>query len=105
MSGGHYLTLTLDSEWLDFKVECREPEGSMCRVTCPDGCESYGEDHEHELVPVDHCNAVEWINAFGVQAESHIGEDVLVKAVPIEVDWNGEMYEWYLKQQGSGDPS
>jgi len=89
---GHTMRVTLDRDMVRLVPVCHEPEGAVCRVTCATGvCEQYGyPEHEHGLRPVP-CNAVEWLTAGDLVAES-CGSDSevpLYDGMPIEVSWEG----------------
>jgi hypothetical protein len=75
---------------------CHEPDGAICRVNCPEGCESYSyPDHEHGLESQDFCNAVEWLTDQGTE-ECYKGtkEIPISDGMAIRVIWHGDHYEW-----------
>jgi hypothetical protein len=40
---------------------CTAPEGSTCRMRCPEGCEEW--PCGHDLIDGGRCNVVEWLEA------------------------------------------
>lgn len=99
-TGGHTMRVTLDCESVRLEPVCHEPEGAVCRVTCArasDPCESWDyPDHEHGLIPIPDCNAVEWLTAGDVECQCDSSVPVpLSDGMPIEVAYDsGRGYTW-----------
>lgn len=106
---GHTLGVTIKGiggGWaeVDLTVQCHEPDGAACRVTCPKDCDEWDlVGHEHGLVAIEFCNAVEWITAGELTvAEQYDGPAPapLHDGMPIEVRWTGVGYVWELTGGG-----
>lgn len=75
-------------------VKCQAGEDAPCRLTCSAGCEEWGPDHEHPLVPTRDCLVAEWLHNDD-PSECYDGpDDTLVVDGPIEVEWTGDGYVW-----------
>jgi hypothetical protein len=72
---------------------CDAAEGADCRLTCPQGCDTWElPDHEHTLVDAGECLVVTWLQEGD---ETYGGKDgALLASVPIEVEWTGGGYLW-----------
>ena len=102
----HYLSVRLekncDEADVALSIECQSPEGASCRLTCPEGCEEYGEDHPHLLASTnDYCNAVEWIENDDESLHlSYSGDPTgsfpLHNGTEVDVIWEGDYYSWRL---------
>lgn len=91
----HTLSVYVVNEWLQVDLNCNAAEGSACRMTCPDGCDSWlVDEHEHELVDYGQCLAVEWAENTTV-AECHSGGTTrLHDGMPVDVEWTGDGWTW-----------
>ena len=93
---GHELTLTMEARHpVLAHFECHEGPAAMCNVTCLEGCESWEEDHEHELTPTGRCNAVEWFECEGWD-ECYIGPVTFLRSGPVTVEWS-DGYVWLTR--------
>lgn len=78
-------------------IECNEPDGAICRVQCPKGCETYTyPEHEHGLENRDVCNADEWMSAWDDIFDSYNGPEGVrfSDGMEILVEWTGDGYLW-----------
>jgi hypothetical protein len=84
--------------WIEMGIVCNEHPGeALCRVECVQGCETFEFPfHEHELVPTQVCNAVEWIDNCDSLKEDYVGPDdqSLSDGIAVEVEWTGDGYTW-----------
>jgi hypothetical protein len=91
---------------IEFTPKCHEPDGSICRVTCAadDPCETYTEDHECGLKPIDGCNGVDWLDAIGPQDCYGGGRDnvPIHDGMPIVIEWEGDGWEWRRAPESAG---
>lgn len=97
-SGGHVLRVRLQHEYVSLNVECHEPNGAQCRVTCAAGtCETYTyPNHEHGLKSTIDCNAVTFFDNSDIECACATSEAfALYDGMPIEVEWDGDQYAWY----------
>lgn len=94
-SGGHVLRVTLDDHSVDLDVECHEPDGAACRLRCDDN-ECEGDCNPPcMLKPVDYCMAEEWISGTDASdACASAAKVPLRDGMLIDVNWNGDAYEW-----------
>lgn len=92
---GHTLSAAIDTiTGITLKAVCHEQPGAPCKRTCEQGCEEWGDDHEHALVPTEECNAAVWLDESGM-ADCYDGPGVdLNSGMPIEVFWDGDGYLW-----------
>lgn len=91
------MRVQLDGDSVYLRLECHEEPGTFpCRVVCPDGCETFEQDHQHLLEPINYCNAAEFMACDGMYAESYIGggEIPLHDGMAVEVEWTGDYYGW-----------
>lgn len=120
----HFVRPTIDGDWTGMEFTCTEPEGSMCRITCPPehSCEEFsmelvdGEpwhvgyryddetDEEiegplHKMVPVKSCTICQW----DALNECYEGEPTTLREGEIVFTWNGDFYGWrYAEEKPSG---
>lgn len=98
----HRISWVIEGDWITGKLTCSAPEGSICRLVCEKGCESWpctGDDHE--LVDGGSCNAVEWINETGPQ-EAHGGDgSETLRDGPVDVWWSGTSWRWAYRRDAS----
>lgn len=94
---GHTMSVELSYDTVTLKPVCHEPPGAICKVTCPQGCESYTyPEHEHGLTPTDTCNAVECLTSGDMVTEmcSDKRAVLLRDGMPIDMEWDGDCYYW-----------
>lgn len=109
---GHEIVVTHDHDHARYRTVCHEPDGADCRLTCPEGCESWslerderGAYHQvgtlgapirHDMEPTrGYCNVVEFLDNAGYGIEE-LGEDreFEVDRFQIKPVWNGDYYSW-----------
>ncbi len=92
---GHTMRIDLDYENIQLTPECHEPPGSICRVVCPEECESFDHAHEHGLVNIDYCNAVEGLTNGDVECCCEdTGKVPLRDGMSIGMLRDGDHYTW-----------
>lgn len=96
MSSGHTLDVRFEDGIVHLSVTCREPEGSECRLTCVEECESWDQycRDKHGLIDGGECNAVLFIQGEGETACGREGGFPLSDGMPIEVAWDSGGYVW-----------
>jgi len=86
---------------LHAEITCAAPVGAACRLECVDGCED-GDAHHHVLVDTEHCAAVDWFRAHGVQHEYAGPAAVPARSGPVEV-FSDDGWGWrYADPAASG---
>jgi hypothetical protein len=107
-------TKTLDHEIVDglhgHDLVCRAPMSAPCHRRCSTGtCESWNNDGCQcgPLVAVKDCNAVDWIDAAGIEDSGPEGipaafddEGELIYRGPVEIEWTGDDYVWHMPDRG-----
>lgn len=91
---GHTLSVQMIDEEIKLSLECHEPERAWCRLTCPEGCETWDTFHDHELVDYGSCLAVEWSEGVGVAEAHEGGPHDLSHGMPVHVWWQSEGWMW-----------
>jgi hypothetical protein len=90
------MKVTIDRYGVELEPVCHEPAGAECRITCPQGCESWSLPHEHEMEELDYCNAVAFLTEDDL-GECYAGEEApLHDGMPIAIEWTGVGYEWKI---------
>lgn len=104
---GHTMRVTFDRDVVHLEPVCHEPSGSICRVTCPQGCEEFNTGHEHGLEHVPYCNAVEFLTANDEVNElcDATRPFPLHDGMLISVLWNGGYYTWSPIREPNGGAS
>jgi hypothetical protein len=94
----HSMRLTIEVGSVVADWTCIADEGAACRMTCPEGCETWDDDHwPHRLVDKGECNAVEWLDN-DAWDETYGGDPEHLRSGPVEVWWNGDGYSWRYPQ-------
>lgn len=116
----HKLKVSINRWTVDFGVKCESPEGSDCRLVCPEGCESWtvqrdedGPYHvpfeleedgntfkRHRMVDSGKCNTALWLNDDpSLIPELYDGNEFVIGEHEITPVWSGpdEGYLWKEK--------
>jgi hypothetical protein len=95
----HHVEWHLSRERVDGNVRCFAPEGAFCRLTCDQGCEEWGPDHEHPLTDSGCCNVVEFlVNGDSIE-DVYDGPSTLLRSGFIEPEWQGDHYTWHYRDE------
>jgi hypothetical protein len=111
----HYVKPVIDGDWIGLEFRCDEPEGSICRITCPPehGCEvftmemvdgepwhtGYSYDDEtdeesdgylHKMIPRETCGILEW----DALNETYAGEKTVLHEGEVVFKWEHDYYSW-----------
>jgi hypothetical protein len=102
LTSDHYVIVSIGEDTLMFEFYCVAHAGSMCKVNCPEGCESWSVSHEsdtgHKLVSIDKCNFVEWMDATdldycALDGGTYAGPSFVLRCGPIEIEYS-DGYTW-----------
>lgn len=110
----HHIEWEFDTDGVNARAVCTEPEGADCRIHCVHGCESWsierdqdgtpyhrtghleddGTEIRHDMQRVAYCNVTEFLNDdAGLLPELGSGQFVIGQT-PIEPVWENDYYSW-----------
>lgn len=98
----HEIILTIDGYGVDVHWTCSATEGAWCRLTCPEQCEEWFEDHVHALVDAGECVVLPWLENNAAWDETYSGPPQQVRCGPIFVEWDNPGYRWSYDPFGEG---
>jgi hypothetical protein len=97
---GHSLRVMFDQSQVTLRLVCHETGRASCRLVCSQGCEQGDQEHEHELVEIDNCDAMLWIGTDVEEYYRAIAPNTaetpfpIYDGMPVTVTWDGDTYVW-----------
>jgi hypothetical protein len=96
-AGPHTVSITLESNGVNYTWHCSAEVGAPCRLECPEGCEYFEyEGHEHELRDSGECLIIVWMEEDDATNEN-LAPDFEIGTFGFTPKWAGDYYEWSIE--------